>query len=318
MLLLFACLTLSAQSQAPLTLETHIPLPNVQGRIDHLAVDIAGNRLFVAALGNNTVEVIDLRQGRRIRTLTGMRKPQGVLWEPESRRLFVASGDDGVLRVFDGEKLSLLHQLDGLPDADNVRWDAVNRRVLVGYGEGAVGVLDTEARKLGDIALPVHPESFQLDAAGGRLFVNVPDKQRVIVLDLNKRSIAAEWPISVKQNFPMSFDPEHNRLFLGARQPAKLLVLDSEKGRAVASISIVADTDDLFYDPKRQRLYAIGGGGAVTVIHQDAGDKYRAEATVSTAPGARTGLFAPDLGKLFVAAPRRGGNDAQVLVYRAD
>ena len=318
MLLLFACLVSVLSGQAPLTLETRIPLPGVQGRIDHLAVDIVGNRLFVAALGNNTVEVIDLRQNRRVKTLTGMRKPRGLLWEPESKLLIAASGDDGAVRVFDGANLSQLHRLDGLPDADNVRWDAVNRHVLVGYGEGAIGVLDRQARKLADIGLPAHPESFQLDSAGGRVFVNVPDKQRVIVADLNKRSIAAEWPISVEKNFPMAFDPEHHRLFLGARQPAKLVVLDSDKGREVASISIVSDTDDLFYDAKRQRIYVIGGGGAITVIHQEGADKYRAEATVSTAPGARTGLFVPDLGKLVVAAPRRSGNDAQVLVYRVN
>src|SRR5436305_9415500 len=94
-----------AQDATPLRLVQTIPLPNVEGRIDHLAVDLKGQRLFIAALGNNTVEVLDLHAGKRIRSITGFREPQGVAFIPEFNKLFVANGKNGACDAFDGSSL---------------------------------------------------------------------------------------------------------------------------------------------------------------------------------------------------------------------
>src|SRR6516225_1668166 len=185
-----------------------IPLANVEGRIDHMGVDVQTQRLFVAALGNNTVEVLDLRAGKRITSITGLREPQGVFFVPKENKLFVANGDDGTCRVFDGSSYKLLQTVHFPSDADNVRYDAAPNQIYVGYGEGALGVLDAAtSKKLADIALRAHPESFRLEESGLRVFVNLPNANHTIaVVDRSKRSVVAAWQLEAQANFPMALD----------------------------------------------------------------------------------------------------------------
>src|SRR5215470_13704686 len=131
------------------------PLPDVEGRIDHMGVDVQTQRLFVAALGNNTVEVLDLRAGKRLTSITGLREPQGVFFVTKGNKLFVANGDDGTCRVFDGSSYKLLQTVHFASDADNVRYEAAQNQIYVGYGEGALGVLDAASgKKVAETALP--------------------------------------------------------------------------------------------------------------------------------------------------------------------
>src|SRR5271157_2749458 len=90
-----------AQNTSGLHLEKEIPLPNVEGRIDHLSVDLEGQRVIVAALGNDTVEVVDIRRGERVAAIKGLKEPQGVLYVPDNHSLYVANGADGTVRSFD-------------------------------------------------------------------------------------------------------------------------------------------------------------------------------------------------------------------------
>ena len=302
---------------APLEPVATIAMPGVKGRIDHFTVDVKGNRLFVAALGNDTVEVLDIAANKHVKSLAGFGEPQGLAYLPQGNRLYVANGESGRVDVLDGTSFSVVKRIDALDDADNVRYDAGTGTVLVGYGSGALRLLRAEsAEGAGEITLAGHPESFQLEAGGSRIFVNVPTAQHVAVVDRAKKAVVATWPLSrAGNNFPMALDQKNKRLFIGARAPAVMLVYDTEAGKEVARFSIGGDTDDVFYDAARRRVYAICGAGRVDVFRQETPDRYAPEASIRTAPRARTGLFVPELDRLYVAAPASGSSAAHVLVY---
>ncbi len=305
-----------AQTPKVLKLSGKIELPNVNGRIDHFSADLKGRRLFVSALGNHTVEVLDIQNGKRLHTIPDLDEPQGVLYDASSNHLFAACAGDGTTKVFDGGAFRVLATVKYSGDADNIRYDARNQRIVVGYGDGALGLLDANGKRLGDIALDAHPESFQIEKDGSRVFVNVPDRKQIEVIDLAKKSVISKWPVvSALKNYPMALDEAHHRLLIGCRAPARMLAIDTETGKQTASLEIVGDTDDLFYDAARSRVYVIGGQGAVDVFEQRDADHYERVEHIATAAGARTGLFVADWGKLFVAVPHRGEQRAALLIY---
>jgi hypothetical protein len=296
--------------------------------MDHFGVDVKGQRLFVSALGNHTAEVIDLRVGRRVRTLPDLDEPQGQFYDASTNKLFVATGD-GATRIYDGATFQLLNTVKLSDDADNIRYDARGGRVVIGYGgekalrnrpagSGALAFVDSSGKQNGEIVVDAHPESFQLERNGTRVFINVPDKKEVQVADVVKGTTVGRWPTSAATTcFPMALDEAHQRLFLGCRTPARLLVLDTVRGMTVASPEIVADTDDLFYDAARGRVYIIGGQGFIDVFEQKDPDHYDRIARYPVPPGTRTGLFVPELGILFAAVPHRDGQGSEILAYEA-
>ncbi len=317
--LAFAATLQSAELNALRQVQT-IPLPGVEGRIDHFGVDVQGQRLFVSALGNNTLEVLDLQHGNRLTSIKGLREPQGVLFVPEEDKLFVANGDDGTCRVFDGSSYELLATVNFASDADNVRYDPERKQIYVGYGEGALGILDTTTgQKVGDIPLRAHPESFQLEKSGSRIFVNLPNANHTIaVVDRSKGSVVAAWPVEAQANFPMALDEADHRLFVVTRKPATLVVLDSGSGKRVASYPAVGDADDLFYDAVRKLVYISGGEGFIDIFAQSNPDHYHPAGRIPTASGARTSLFVPELNRLYLAVPHRGNQPTEIRVYEPE
>ncbi len=306
----------NAQQAAPLRLVQTIPIPDIEGRIDHFGVDAKGQRLFVSALGNNTLEVLDLRAGRRIHSISGLREPQGVFYVPEFNKIFVANGGDGALKIFNSESFRLIETVDFSDDADNVRYDRAAKRIYVGYGSGALGIVDAaNGKRLGDVKLEAHPESFQLEASGPRIFVNVPNAGHVAVIDRNRRAVVAKWPLAAKANFPMALDEAHRRLFLTCRRPPQVFVFDTTLGRVVAVLSTVGDADDMFYDASHGRIYVSGGEGYLSVIAQRDSDHYEIIGKIPTAVGARTSFFVPELGHLYLAVPQRANQGAEIRVY---
>ncbi len=310
---------LEAEEAGPLRLIQTIPLRNVEGRIDHMAVDLKGERLFIAALGNNTVEIVDLRAGKHMETITGLHEPQGVGFVPEFNKIFVANAQSGACEVFDGSSFKRIKSIKLSDDADNIRYDAAARRVYVGYGSGGLGIIDAATGdQLGEIKLDGHPESFQLEKSGPRIFVNIPTSQKIAVVDREKRAAVTAWPVGgATANFPMALDETHHRLFVGFRKPEKLIVFDTESGKIVAELSSPGDADDLFYDGTRQRIYISGGDGFIDIIQQQDADHYKSLTKIPTASGARTSLFVPELGRLYLAVPHRGTQRTEIRVYEA-
>jgi DNA-binding beta-propeller fold protein YncE len=294
-----------------------ITLPEVTGRIDHFAADVEGRRLFVAALGNDTVEVIDMATNRHLRSLKGFSEPQGLIYLARTGLLYIANGGSNRVDILDGQRLELAKRIAGMDDADNVRYDAATQSVVVGYGKGALRFLNAETGDAsGDVRLPGHPESFQLEAAGKRAFVNVPTAEQIAVVDRANHKVIGKWPLAqAARNFPMSLDEKGRRLFVGARSPAVMLVYDIDSGKVVAKTPVGGDTDDLFFDAARKRIYVVCGEGRVDVVRQEAPDRYTIESSIKTAPRARTGLFVPELDSLYVAAPADGSSPARVFVY---
>ena len=292
----------------------------VEGRIDHLSADVRSQHLFVSALGNNTLEVVDVAAGRHLTSLPGMHEPQGSGFSPDFHRLYVANGKDGKLRIFDSVTFKPAGELDFGDDADNVRWDAAHKLIWVGYQDGVLGALDAATgKRLGNIYLDAHPESFQLEKAGTRIFVNVPDAKEIEVVDRNRKTILAKWAVTdPTANFPMALDEANHRLFAGCRKPGRVLVLDTESGRQSALFPCPGDTDDLFFDTARKRLYVAGGEGFLETFQQESPDQYRSLGKIATAAGARTGLFVPEWNLFCLAVPHRGNQQAEIRIYRVE
>lgn len=306
----------AAMPAQTLRLARAIELPGVEGRIDHMAFDAARQRLFVAALGNNTVEVIDVNAGREVKSLVGFSEPQGMVYLAEFNRLYVANGGDGTLRVVDATTLATMATVKfDDDDADNVRYDAASKLVYVGYGSGELGIVDPGTNALlGTIPLPGHPESFQLEQRSSRIFVNVPGAHEVAVVDRTAKTKTGSWsPGLATGNFPMALDEANRRAFVGCRWPARLLVFDTATGREVARLDLHGDCDDLFFDARRKLIYASCGAGFIDIFEQVGSDEYRLKEAVATVAKARTCLFAGD--RLYLAVPRRGNEPALVRVY---
>ena len=306
----------SAHAQAPLTLEAKIPLGEVKGRIDHLAIDLGRHRLFVAELGNDSVGVVDLDQRKVIHVIAGLKAPQGIAHEASTDTLYVANGGDGTVRMFRAADLVSLGRIDLGDDADNIRLDAAAKRLFVGYGSGALAVLDPGNRnKIAEIALKAHPESFQLDTGTSRIFVNVPDKQTISVVDRNAGREIAAWPTGNRTHFAMALDHESKRLLVSFRDPPKLGVFDMGSGSLIGSVATCGDVDDMFVDAKRRRLYVSCGEGFVDVFDNASG-AYARLARITTLPRARTSLFVPEIDRFFVAARAATEQPAAVWVFR--
>jgi len=300
----------------PLDLETKIPLGEVKGRIDHLAVDAKRRRIFIAELGNDTVGIVDL-DGRKVtHTVSGLKEPQGVAYVPSSDMLYVANAGDGSVRLFGAEDYGAAGRIDLGDDADNVRVDAADNRVLVGYGRGALAVIDPAGRrKIADIPLRAHPESFQLVPGSGRVFVNLPQIREIAVVDRGAGKQIGAWPMNSGGNFPMALDLQGERVLVAFRSPPGISVFSMGEGAATASIEACSDADDMFVDARRRRVYVSCGDGFVDVFAAQ-GNTYRRVAHMPTARGARTSVFSPELDRLFLAAPAASGQPAEMWVFR--
>jgi DNA-binding beta-propeller fold protein YncE len=294
---------------SPLRLERTIDLPGVRGRIDHLAIDEVRQRLFVAEVANGTVDEIDLGSGKILGRISSLKEPQGLAYLPARDELVVATGD-GNVRFFSAADRHLIVQIPLGDDADDVRIDPRNGHVLVGYGSGGIAEIDPATRKLlGRLILSGHPEGFQ--TAGARLFVNIPDRGAIVAADLDQRRVVSTWRTGPRRlNFPMAVSADGQWLFVAYRLPATLVALKGADGAERFSRPTCGDSDDVYV--QNGRIFVVCGAGHVDVLREADGE---AIARVATAPGARTGLLSPRLGKLYVAAPARGG-PAAIWVLR--
>jgi WD40 repeat protein len=307
----------AAAPTSPLKLERVIPLPGVEGRIDHLAYD--GNQVFIAALGNGTVEVVNLARGERTGEIKGLKEPQGLLYLPQNNTLYVASGGDGTVRSYNAQTLAPLGSMAVGDDADNLRWERQSGSVMVGYGNGAIAFLplDLKGNPKSEVALPAHPESFQVSLDGSHVFVNLPHDQSIASFKIGYTKIESKWThLGAQSNFPMAIDRAHGMFFVACRTPAQLLELREDSTSVGSRINTVGDADDLFWEQSHNRVFVIGGEGFVDVVDASPNGHMKSIAHIPTASGARTGLLAGD--KLLVTAPHRGTEPARLLVFHVE
>jgi hypothetical protein len=294
-----------------------IELPHVKGRIDHLDIDLKDRVVYIAALGNNTLEVVDLRMGKTSHSITGLDEPQGVAYVPQYREIFVANGGNGVCYFYNAATFDKVASIHLESDADDVRYDSVEQKLYVGYGSGGIAVIDARThRQVGDIKLPVHPESFQLDKRLQKLFVNLPDAHMIGVVDLRNLELVGKYEDSIaRANFPMAADWYDHRLFIGCRNPSKLIIYDTRTGRELNDVGMTGDADDLYYDEKTGCVFVSGGAGAISIYKKQPGGGYSQTSRIPTRSGARTSLLVPELRIFLVAARATEGKPAQLLVY---
>jgi hypothetical protein len=312
----------AANPDRPLVLTEAIPLETAKGRFDHFAM--GGGHLFVAALGSNAVEVINI--GGRVldHTIAGIPDPQGIAFSPETNKLFVASGR-GKVYIYDGKSYDQIATVDFDGGADNLRYDAATKRVYVGCGDdektGAIAMIDatTNQRIAEDYKLGGEPESFQLATMGPNIYVNVPDLRQILVINRTSKEIT-HWSLNgLAHNFPMALDESDHRLFVGVHMPPRLAVFDTASGRLVAALPSVQDSDDLYFDGDRKRVYMPGGEGFIAAFQMSDPDHYRLLARIPTAIGAKTAGYYGKQGKgfdrFYLAVPARGGQSAEVRIY---
>jgi len=304
----------TAGAQSALILESKIQLGDIRGRLDHMAVDLRRQRLFVAELENDSVGVIDFATREIAHVITDVKRPRGLAYMSAADTLFVANGGDGFLRMFGGAQYRALEPLHAGDDADNLRFDPESNLVYVAYGEGALGVVDVASRrKVRDFALTAHPESFQLERQSNRIYVNVPKEQAIIVLDRASGHQLAKWQTGNKSNFPLALNPAAAHVLVGFRNPASLVAFDASSGTPVAKVEACGDADDMFVDAKRRRVYVSCGDGFLDVFDSD---PYKLVERIPTTKGARTSLLVPEIDRLFVAARATAEAPAAIWMFR--
>jgi DNA-binding beta-propeller fold protein YncE len=337
---LLACLTtlvlvyvagvasLRGQTRQPLRLIQTISMPNVKGRLDHLYVDVRNKRLYVAGLENGSVEVVDLKLARWLRTMPGFQKPQGILFVSRLNKMFVASGDDGMVRVFSGRSFRLLDSIRLDRGANRIAYDSRKKYLCAGYGGkdagqdyGEVAIISAVTDKVvATVRVDAHPAELLVGDSGQKLFALIPQRNEVQVIDLTSRSVIATWPVSSKSPGDAAMDETSRRLMIGTHTPPSMVVMDCRAGKEVASLPTVEGMDGVYYDAQRKRVYVSGGRGfdvgSVFVYQQAGADQYKSIAEIPTKAGAGTSFWSPGLNRYYVAAPAHNGEQASILVFQ--
>jgi DNA-binding beta-propeller fold protein YncE len=321
-LLLPGALYLPAQNTSVVEFQKTIPLPEGVSRFDHFAIDLEGNRLFIAAPGSHSIEVLDLDNGKVSQSLRDLGKPHGLAWLGQSATLYGSDGTQADVKIFFDSPLKQAKSIKLSDDADDLVYNAKSKTLYVGHGGGdstnpaRIAVIDTANQSLvAEIPVSAHPEGLEVDSATGRLFANIADDAEVAVIDAGTHAQTKVWKLSrAKDNVPLAYDTQHQLLFVGCRAPARLLVLDGITGKELADLAADPGSDDLFYDAERHRIYLIASG-VVDIYTVDTSKNVHSVGRLQTAPGAKTGLFVPAQHLLYVGAPASGSKQAAILVY---
>ncbi len=319
------CCAASTATAAILDLVRTTELPGIEGDLDHLAIDSAGQRLFVCAEDNGTLRVIDLKTGKLERTLKGFKTPHSILYVPEQSELYLTDGSSAI-QVLDGKTFAVKRTIPTTPGADSIGVDAKKHLMYAVTGGKDVSmktsditVIDTKSGKMiKEIPIDAaHVEAMALEESGSRLFVNVTDKNYMAVIDRDGGKITGRWKIAeAQENAPVAFDEPHQRLFIVCRKPGKLVVLDSNTGKSVASFPTGAKADEVIFDKIHNRVYVASGEGKIFVYEESDENHFKALPPVTSAPGAKTAVLSADAKNLYVSvSPGDGKTGAKVLMY---
>ena len=300
-----------------------ISLPGVKGRIDHMCVNVKDQIVYIAALGNNSVEVVDIVSGKVIHSIKGFDEPQGLAYIAETSELFIANGGNGLCYFYDAKTFEKKATINLSTDADNVRYDSAEKKIYVGYGSGGIAIISTiQHSLLTKIILPAHPEGFQIEHTTQRLFVNLTSINTVAVVDIKKGLIEKRWRRSTPTgNFPIALTTTGSKLFVGFRHPAKLAIINPYSGHLDFITDLGNDVDDVFYDDNNKRIYASCGGGYtrlgfVNVFDLNNDGTLTQISNVPTRNGARTSLLIPELQLFVVPEPSVFTHDPELIIYK--
>jgi DNA-binding beta-propeller fold protein YncE len=318
------------RENSPLRLLQAIPLPGVKGRLDHMDVDVAGKRLFLSALENGSVEVVDLEAGKSLRSIPAFKKPQGIAYIASLNKIFVASGDDGMVRVFNSVNFALLDSIQLDLGPNRVVYDPRTQLLYVGYGGkdagkdyGEVAIIDAKTdKKISDIQVAAHPSELLLNSAGGILYILVPAASKIQVADTKTGQVVSTWPVSSQRPGSAALDEANHRLLIGTHTPPEMIAMDSQSGKEVAGLPTIDGMDGVYFDANRKRIYISGGRGtdigSVCVYQQKDADHYSQIAQIPTRPGAGTSFWSPELNRYYVAAPAGASEPAAILVFEPE
>lgn len=325
LVLALACCSAQNGVSAVLELVHTTELPGIEGDLDHLAIDTAGQRLFVCAEDNGTLRVIDLKTGKLSRTVKGFKTPHSILYLPDQSELYIADGSKAV-QVLDSNTFAVKKTIATMPGADSIGVDRKNHLLYTVTGgkdvpmpNSAITEIDTKSGKvLKEIPIAAtHVEAMALEESGPRLFINVTDKNYLAVIDRGTGKITAQWKIAeARQNAPITFDEANQRLFVVCRDPGTLVVLDSKSGHSIAKFPAGARADETIFDKAHHRVYVMAGEGKIYVFDELDADHFKALPPITSAPGAKTGVLSPDSTRLYVSvSPGEGKTGAKVLTY---
>jgi hypothetical protein len=330
----------SAQEKQALRLVRTIALPEVTGRLDHMGVDLEKKRLFVAAVTNNTLEVVDLIGGKPIKSLTGIKDAQDALFLGGDFNKLYVSSLDGHVRIFQGETLWLVQDFKIEPDPNRLLYDPATNLIYFGYGGqnagfdayGRVGIL--QARRgsgydqlLADMIAPTprpgHLAQLVMDD-NGILLACDSRADLIYQFDTRKRELIKSWPARGDGAADMALDQTQHRLFVGTRIPPQMTVYDSLSGQEIQSLPAPQTMDGVYYDANLERVYMTGGRwygtpeaspGWIYVYQQKGPEHYDVISKIKTRPGSGTSLWVPQLNALYVASQAIGDQKAAILVF---
>lgn len=316
----------SAQEKAPLKLLHSTPLPELHdGDFDHLTPDVAGNRLFVTAEENSKVLVFDLKTNKLIHTIDDLKAPHSMLYRSDLKKLFVVDGDLGEVKIYETDSYKPVGSIKLKEGADASSYDPSTKYLYVVNGgkdaklpNAYISVVDTTtAKSIAEIKIDSNDvEGMTFEKSGPRMFVVIRGKNAVEVFDRTKRTLLATWPIAQEGKKPtaIAYDEQGHRLFVGPRDPGKLIVLDSDSGKIVASYPAAAMVDDMAYDGSNKRIY-FAGTEFLDVFHENDADHYDRIAHIPTSFRAKTGVLVPELNRFYLAVPHHEKQTAELRVY---
>ncbi len=315
-----------AGEKAPLKLAQSTPLPQLkEGDFDHFTADVEGNRLFSTAEENSKVLVFDLKTGKLIHTIIGLKAPHSMLYRADLKKLFVVDGDLGEVKIFETVAYKPVGSIKVREGADSSTYDPSTKYLYVAdTGKDAhqpdsyISILDTtEAKPVAEIKIASDDiEAMALEKSGSRLFIDIRGKNEVQVYDRNSHALLASWSTAQEAKKPstIALDEADHRLFVGTRDPGKLIVLDSDSGKIVTTLSGPAMADDMAYAPALKRIY-LSGSEFIDVFEQRDADHYEPIGHVPSSFRAKTAILVPQLNRYYVAAPRHEKKSAALLIY---
>jgi hypothetical protein len=309
-------------ARLPLQLYEQAPLPPIAGRLDHFTADAKRRSVIFSALGNHSVEVFDAFTATIIHSIKeGLDEPQAVLFIDELDKLWVTNAGNGKVMIYSGADYKLEKTIAVGADPDNLHYHAATKTVVVGYGEDKIAGFATFNAATGervgkDLMIDAHPESFQIEEQGSRIFVNIPQGGRVVESVDRRTGAISKWPLKgVRGNYAMALNEADHRVFICTRKIPMFLAFDSESGREVARLPSTGSCDDLYFDARRKRVYVLGGEGFISVFQQKTPDQYELLANVPSQIGARTGYLFVQRDRLYMGVPARGNEPAQIWTY---